>query len=499
MAEEQGFKQGYALVIGVSTYEPAQQLNVPRQATAEDAQAVADVLRNPQFCGYPANHVLVLKDQEATRENILKALERLAELAGPENTALVFYSGHGEYGVDGDYYLVSHDAKLAGKKVATGSGVSQAALLEKVKKIKAERVVMIFNACHAGNISPTLGGEGDDNLGAKGLPNTTADALLATGSGRVIITACRETQLSYVGGGKLTLFAQALVDSMQGVDMVPRGGFISAFDLYSALFEKVSQTVQRLYGKVQEPELTVLKGVGTMAVALYRGTSQTNPSALGEQALPAEGSVREVKPERAQQRFEQIVTQYGGINFGQNNQVQISGPVIGGDVHGPVAGRDIIDTGGGAYVGGSLRVGGDFVGRDQNIGGDLVRGDKVGGDKITVGDISGSSNVTIGKNIRTTYGASGGSLEQVFEPVQEAVRRTAAPGNQAPARRRLWSLQNEVEKGAAANDETLADLVSEVLDIAPGAGRALAEALASPLAAPAVGPVTKFMLKRLAK
>ena len=46
-----------------------------------------------------------------------------------------------------------------------------------------------------------------------------------------------------------------------------RGGFISAYDLYASMYDTVSEKVQELYKREQQPELTVLKGLGSFAVA----------------------------------------------------------------------------------------------------------------------------------------------------------------------------------------------------------------------------------------
>jgi uncharacterized caspase-like protein len=349
------FEEGHALLIGVGSHTHAPFLDVP--ISVDDAQAVANVLTSETYCWYPANQVKLLHDESATQEGILRALTELGGKVKPDDTVTIFYCGHGDYGTDGEYYLVSHDARISGSKVEAGTGVSQAALIEGLQKIPAERVLVIFNACHSGEISPTL--SVDQALGSKVLPDTTKDALLSSGSGRIIITACREEQLSYIGKGKLSIFTQALVDSLQGKGIVGRGGFISAFDLYTATYESVSETVQTAYNKTQEPELTVLKGVGPFAVALYRGAAETNLS-LAEEMVepPLEAAVRQISPDKSQRMF-QVITQTGGVNFGQGNVIDIGGDVIG---------EQRIDTGGGASVGGSVSTGGGtFVGRDQTI------------------------------------------------------------------------------------------------------------------------------------
>jgi len=326
------FKQGHALLIGVGSHQNAPELNVP--VTVADAKAVAEVLTNPGLGGYIPDQVQLLHDAAASSQGILGALDQLGKRTNANDTVLIFYCGHGDYGADGEYYLVSHDARLKGGKVASGSGVSQTALLTRLKTIPAQRVLMIFNACHSGEISPTL--SVDQATGAKVLPNAAADALLSTGSGRIIITACREEQFSYIGSGQITLFTQALVDGLRGKGVLTRGGFISAFDLYTMIYETVSAKVRQLYNREQEPELTVLKGVGPFAVSLYKGAQETNLGLAEAPEVPTQvNAVRQVAPETSERLFQQIVNQSGGVSIGQ---ADVSGNVIG-DVHG-----DVIDA-----------------------------------------------------------------------------------------------------------------------------------------------------------
>jgi hypothetical protein len=269
---------------------------------------------------------------------------------------VVFYCGHGEFGADGEYYLVSHDVKLAGNRVEPGSGVSQAELVRALGNIRALRLLLILNACYSGEISPSLGAA--DLPGGRSLPGTTAEALLSAGSGRIILTACRADQRSYIGGGSLTIFTQALTRGLKGAGVVPRGGTISAFDLYTSVFESVSRTVRSRFDLPQEPELTVLKGVGPFAVALYRGAADADLGAAEVGELPSGAAVRQVPPERSQRLYQQIL-QTGGVNFGQGNVVEIGGDVIG---------EQRIDTGGGAFIRGNVHTGGGaFVGRDQTV------------------------------------------------------------------------------------------------------------------------------------
>src|SRR5690349_10860372 len=96
------FTHGHALLIGVGTYQNTPGLNVP--VTADDARAVALVLRDPRFCGYPESQVALLNDERATSAGILAALDQLASRVGLGDTVVLFYCGHGDFGEDGQYY-----------------------------------------------------------------------------------------------------------------------------------------------------------------------------------------------------------------------------------------------------------------------------------------------------------------------------------------------------------------------------------------------------------
>ena len=321
------FAQGHALLIGVGTHSQEQDLDVP--ITVEDAKAVAQVIADPTACAYPASQVKIIHDAEATKENILAKLDELATSVGETDTVFIFYCGHGALGDDGNYYLLSHDVRLNGNRVAAGTGVSEAELLEKLRLFKAKRMLMIFNACHSGNLSPTLA----PNVGTPVLATSNPDAdtltrVLGTGEGRISITACREGQLSYVGSGELTIFTQALVDTLRGKGVTNMKGYISVFDLYETVYDAVTEAVGEIPYAAQEPELTVLKGVGPFAVSLYKGASALG--AFDESGQPpGAGRVRQVKPEKSRAMLSNYLEQSGGVSFGAGNVFQ--GPVAGGD------------------------------------------------------------------------------------------------------------------------------------------------------------------------
>jgi len=424
------FTCGYALIIGVGSYRFAPHLNVP--ITVADAEAVAAVLRDPRFCGYPVNQVTLLADGNATREGILAALANLAQRTTPDDTVLLFYSGHGEYSADGAYALTTHDTRFdTGGKVVSGAAVSQTDLITALRAIPAQRVLVLINACHAGELSPTLGA-GQPAVVGQPFPQQTTDALLATGSGRIIITACREQQVAYIGSGPLTIFAQALTDGLRGQGVSGRAGFISAFDLYTHLYfavreaveQRVPPALRQQYGP-QEPELTVLKGVGPFAVALFRGATQpgTFPT---DHMPPVVTAMRTVEPTRSHWAFQQIVGE---------RAVNIAGSVS----------NSTIITGDGNTV--------------------------AQGDIIRTGDISGSG-IAIGRGAQASVQGmppADRSVAALFAPVEATIRQR--PPDPAVTRDELLTtvgwIAEEVARGAQANEQRLIRVLRTLAHTAP--------------------------------
>lgn len=315
------FAQGHALIIGVSKYQKNPYANV--SVLASEARAVAQVILDNQRCGYPADQVELLLDTAATKAGILDALDRLAGRTAEKDTLFIYYAGHGSLGTDGNYQLVSNDAEFQSGRVVPGSGISVADLVTRLRAFKPQRALLFFNTCFSGSISPTLGPPGE-KIESAGLSVDTSSALLATGKGRIIITACREDQSSHIGSGPVTIFGWALIEGLHGKGVGNSAGYISAYNLYEHIYRQVTRKVKSL-NHVQEPELTIIKGVGPYPVALFKGAST-----LGEfdetQPPPENPAVQQIEPEDAHRSFSQVIqvrdgavaTGKGAIAIGKN-------------------------------------------------------------------------------------------------------------------------------------------------------------------------------------
>jgi Caspase domain len=342
------FKQGHALVIGVADYQdPGLRLKAP--ITVADARGVADALENPAVAAYPHRQVQLIPDagRRATLEGVIQALEKLAGRVGPDDTAFVFFCGHGVLGEDGDYYFTTEDTALtASKRAKAGTGLSKTKLLEMLRQVQAQKLLFVINACFSGHVSPTLSAS-QDAMGAPPSYTLRAD-ILGTGEGRALITASRPTQYSYFNSENVyTYFGQALIEGLSGEGMAGSGGYIGLYELYQLLYTRVRAATNN----DQEPVLTILQGVGPFPVALHKGgilgaldTGKIQPNP------PTDTAVQIAKPSLVKsvgRRVQTFEIQSGGnvsidksrkvIDFGSENRI---GSVSTGDI----AGGDIIKT-----------------------------------------------------------------------------------------------------------------------------------------------------------
>lgn len=279
------FTQGHALVIGIGTWRDIPTMTERGTVTARDAEAVAAALSAPDGCAYPPAQVTLLTHQTATRYEVLNALEVLAARAGEADTVVIFYSGHYDLGDDGHHHMTTYDSRMSDdQKVFARSAIREDEILRHVAQIRAQEVLLLFTTSN-----PRV-------------PDRFISALLSTGKGRAVIVDCREGQRAYFDRrGQLTIFGEALVAALRGA-APGRDGYLRLFDMYEYVYSRVSTTVRQRWNLDQEPELTIMKGVGSTLIGLHPVQAQAD-SAATDAPAPEEpqpqGWVREVQPTAA--------------------------------------------------------------------------------------------------------------------------------------------------------------------------------------------------------
>ncbi len=239
------FVQGHAVIVGVGADLPV---------TVDDATAVADLLRDPGRCAYPADQVRLLTGERATAAEILAALDALAESTDPESTAIVYFSGHGLEVPD--YYLMPYGYDLTD---LPGTAIPGDLFTEKLRAIEAGKLTVLLDCCHAGGQAEAKGLPGVKSP----LPPSVA-AELERGSGRVVISSSRKDEESWTGK-PYSVFTAALLEGLAGYGAFERDGYARVLDL--AMY--AGRMVPERTGDKQHPILKISNLEDNFALAYY--------------------------------------------------------------------------------------------------------------------------------------------------------------------------------------------------------------------------------------
>ena len=456
------FTHGHALLVGVGGDLPN---------TVDDAKGIAELLLDPERCAYPPSQVTLLTGQDATRRRFLDGLTQLAQRTGPDDTVIVYFSGHGyrlASSIGTLYFLMTYgyDVNKLGETAISGGE-----FVEKLRALQSRKLLLLLDCCHAGGLKETSVPMGQ--LTKSPMP-PEAVPLLAAGQGRIAIASSRADELSYAGK-PYSAFTLALAEALCGVGASTQDGYVRVMDLALHAGAAVPRTTRNK----QHPTVNDFQNADNFWVAYYAG------GATQAKGLPFDPQKIEIEPEPG--AFNAVINQAGQTVHG----VQTN---IGGDVRGSVYSGNIgqigdrhIDTAGGTYIGGNVTAGGDFVGRDR-----LSHHTQ-----ITTGDISGSG-IAIGPNARATVhqGLNSDDLDRLFLPLRMAIQSVPA-SQRHEAAQKVEALQAELAQGDKADDEQVATLLDEVAQLAPDAIQSLVGLFAPEALGRLAGGVTRFVLKKL--
>lgn len=157
----------YALVVGVGEFMS----NIPRLHFAvQDANTFYQFLIDPRRGGFPRSNVTFLTNQNATRNNISAALDRLKRMAGPDDLVAVYMSSHGTPPEKfGGVFIVTYDTEIKPREKVWHTSISESILRDFIENLQAKRLVMILDACYSNGAYSKVPGflpPGGKSLGA---------------------------------------------------------------------------------------------------------------------------------------------------------------------------------------------------------------------------------------------------------------------------------------------------------------------------------------------
>lgn len=217
----------YVVAIGVSNYANSS-LNL--KYAHKDAQDFIDVLMGQRERFYSNIKYRLLINQDATKDNILEALEWLQSSVRKDDVAMLFFAGHGKSDSVGIYYFLPYDGELESLK---RTGISFSEIRNTVSTIQA-KVILFIDTCHAGGV---LGGK---RL-VKGLTRMINE-FSSPESGVIVFASAGDNQYSYEAPlWNNGAFTKALVEILSGESLKLPEGELTVFLLSYYLSKRVRE------------------------------------------------------------------------------------------------------------------------------------------------------------------------------------------------------------------------------------------------------------------
>jgi hypothetical protein len=228
---------GAALVVAASDYVYLPSLPA---AVTSDATAMVSVLTDRAACTYPPERVRLLAGGDATRSQVLTAFADLAATTKPDDTVVVYWTGHGgriSAGNQAGEYLLPIDARIDTPELLAQTAISGREFDQALRDIRAGRVAVFFDCCHAGGIGWSKAAAAPPFQ--PGLPTAFYEQVLSS-RGRAIIASSRADELSWIlPGAANSLFTQHLLAGLTG-GAADTDGIVRIFDLFEYLQPRVT-------------------------------------------------------------------------------------------------------------------------------------------------------------------------------------------------------------------------------------------------------------------
>ncbi len=237
-ATETASRKTWGLAIGISDYSlPELRL----KWADKDAIEFSTFLR--YTLGLPENQYRILKNREATRDNIQEAFGWLSLLAEPKDRVYIFYSGHGKDDSPIVPYNIDQTFPLSLIKKA-------------LRKIDAKEIIFFADACYSGRIAENDAKTiiGRENM--TGIHQATIQQIAQANEGTVIMTSADGIQEAYERDGqKNGLFTYHLMHTLMDPSIHPavdldQNNEVTLYEIYQNVRYLVSSESQ------QDPQLS---------------------------------------------------------------------------------------------------------------------------------------------------------------------------------------------------------------------------------------------------
>ncbi|HLW23491.1 MAG TPA: caspase family protein [Steroidobacteraceae bacterium] len=230
----------YALIIGNDKYESLPSLS----SAVNDAHAVEKVLK--EHYGFKTRLLV-----NATRADILTALNDYRQSLRERDSFLIYYAGHGELN---ERSLLGYWLPVNAKRDDTTEWISDRMVTDQIGLMAARHIMVIADSCYSGAMTRDSGVRLVATSGASAeVKRLTKLALLPS---RTVLTSGGDAPVLDGGAGANSIFARALIDALSR-----NHGVLEGAALYDQVFDPVHRAAARF--KVdQSPRYSALADAG---------------------------------------------------------------------------------------------------------------------------------------------------------------------------------------------------------------------------------------------
>lgn len=215
----------YLVAVGLDEYDPRGNCTY-LPTSVNDVRSLARF-----FDSYNNSDVFMLKNDNATRDHILRVLKSQFAKSGPEDEIIFAYSGHG---FDGG--LSCYDAAFPGQT----NIVFCSEIQEILRNAKARRKVMFINSCHSGSFTKKYGSDPR----AKSYKNGDSNVMICMSS-RADEESWTTSEMS------MSYYYTALLRALRGAADANRDSKVTARELFNYVYGSVLD----MTGGIQHPQM----------------------------------------------------------------------------------------------------------------------------------------------------------------------------------------------------------------------------------------------------
>jgi len=230
----------YVFAVGINKYKnPALNLNYAEP----DARGIAAFFQKRGPGLFKNVAIREIYNEQATRENILSQLDRLQGI-NARDAVLIYLAGHGENVAD-KWYFIPHELTYPEREGEVKTrGISSDELSEYIKNIKAQKILMLIDACKSGAVLVAF----------RGFEDRKALSQLSRSTGVHIVAAATKDQYAAevkdLGHG---VFTYTLLEGLNGKAAAGKGDAVTVRRLMSYVEEQLPEITKKYKQEAQYP------------------------------------------------------------------------------------------------------------------------------------------------------------------------------------------------------------------------------------------------------